>query len=450
MEQHFSDMAIWTIPRRPTNVVWPRTVEEVQKIVKLANERGEPLIPVSSGIHFYGATMPDHGGIMVDLSKMNNVEVDHQSKCVNIEPGVRWGRLQIEANKQGLRVLNPLLPHAEGSALTSILEREPPLVWRSEYGERITSLEIVLPNGELFRTGSWGVVQSAFKLGHVVPYGPGLNWHWLFQGAQGTLGIVTKMRIRAFPMPSLRKLLFITSSNLNELAEALYILGKMMIGYECFILNDVYLSSILADSVENVGKLKEKLPTWTLLICLSGMSWFPEERISYEEEAIAEKGIEATLTLSELPEANKALLPLLLSSWEKEPYWKFRWKCRNQPILFITSLSKLQKHFNTVSEISLMHNYSIEDVGIYVQPLEHGRAAYCEFGFHYDPSSDKEKNIVKELIFDACTWLAKEGAFFSRPYGPMANLIDTSYNHLLRQVKSIFDPNNIMNPGKLV
>jgi hypothetical protein len=438
------------MPRRPTNVLRPRNVEEVQKIVKLANEHREPLIPISSGVHFFGATMPDHGGIIVDLSKMDNIEVDRQNKCVNIEPGVRWGRLQMETNKQGLRVLNPLLPHAEGSALTSILEREPPLVWRSEYGERITSLEIVLPNGELFRTGSWGVVRSAFKLGHVVPYGPGLNWHWLFQGAQGTLGIVTKMRIRAFPMPSLRKLLFITSSNLDELAEALYILGRMMVGYECFILNNLYLSSIVADSVENLKKLKEKLPTWTLLICLCGMRWFPGERIAYEEEAMREKGIEAKSTLPELPEANTVLLPLLLGFWEKEPYWKFRWKGRNQPVPFITSLGKLQKHFDTISEISLMHNYSIENVGFYVQPLEHGRAAYCEFGFCYDPSRDKEKEMVKELIFDACAWLAKEGAFFNRPYGPMADLVDASYKHLLRQVKSIFDPNNIMNPGKLV
>ncbi|MEM2560106.1 MAG: FAD-binding oxidoreductase [Candidatus Bathyarchaeia archaeon] len=450
MEHYLNDLAVWAASREPVMVAQPKDVEEVQRIVRWANERGEPLIPVSSGIHFYGATIPDNGGLIVDLSKMKSIEVNQQSRCINIEPGVRWGPLQMEANKYGLRVLNPLLPHAESSALTSILEREPPLVWKSEYGERIIALEVVLPNGDIFRTGSWAVKQSAFELGHVVPYGPGLNWHWLFQGAQGTLGIITRMRIRAYPIPSLQRLLFITSSNLEEIIEATYTLGKMMVGYECFILNNLYLASILVASNENLGKIREKLPAWVLLICLSATRWFPKEKISYEEEAIAERGIEAKLTLPELPEANKVLLPLLLRIWEKEPYWRFRWKGRNQPFPFITSLSMLQKHLDTLHEISLMRNYPFEDIGIYVQPLEYGRAAYCELGFHYDPDGDKEKSIVKELIFDACTRLAKEGAFFNRPYGPMANLIDASYKKLLRQVKSIFDPNNIMNPGKVV
>lgn len=452
LDRYSYDFCIWTEPCKPTGVVWPRNVEDVQRIVKITNKYNEPAIPVSSNVHFYGATIPDNGGIIVDLSKMNKVDVDRRNRCVSIEPGVRWGSLQAELKKHGLRALNPLFPHPEASVLTSVLEREPPLVWKMEYKEQICSLEVVLPNGELFRTGSASVTKPSFiKVDKVVPYGPGLNWHWLFQGAQGTLGIVTWMNMRAEVLPTLQKVLFVSSPNIVELAETLYQIGRLMIGYECFVLNDLNLASILGDPHENLQKLRESLPRWTLTICLAAMHRFPEEKIMYEEEALRDLGVDTTPTLRGSPILANKLSTLLSMPWEDDPYWKFRYKGGCQSIFFVSPLSSIQKYCDLVFDLAADYGYSSENIGVYVQPLDYGRAAYCEFGFHYNPN-DFGKVKVKRLIPDVCMLLARNGAFFNRPYGPMAEAayeMNASYTCLLRRVKEIFDTNGVMNPGKL-
>lgn len=305
LEQYSKDNSIWAEPKLPTCVVWPRSVKDIQNIVKIANKHGEPVIPVSSGVHFHGSTIPTYGGIVVDLSKMTKIEVDRRNKTVVIEPGVRWSPLQEEVSKEGLRVINPFLPHAAQSVLTSILERTPPVVWKSEYQERICSLEVVLPSGEIFRTGSASVSKTGmFPVSGVVPYGPGLNWHYLFQGAQGSFGIVTRMRIKAEVKPALEKLIFYTSSNIEDFMNVIYNIGKLLIGYECLVLNSLNLASIIANVDEDVIKLKNMLSPWTLILCLGGMR-YPEEKIAYEEEAIKNLGINIKPTIPKFPGVEK-------------------------------------------------------------------------------------------------------------------------------------------------
>jgi hypothetical protein len=351
-----------------------------------------------------------------------------------------------------LRALNPLLPHPESSVLTSVLEREPPLVWKFEYKEQICSLEIVLPNGELFRTGSASVTKPSFiKIDKVVPYGPGLNWHWLFQGAQGTLGIVTWMNMRAEILPSLEKILFISSSNIEDIIDITYRIGRLMIGYECFILDDLNLSLVLSDSFEDPQKFRKLLPRWTLILNLGAMRRFPEEKIRYEEEALRDLGTDAAPTLCGSLDWTSKLSKLLKTPWETEPYWKFRYKGGCQSIFFISSLSSIKKHYGLLSDLAVSYGYSTGDIGVYIQPLEYGRAAYCDFSFHYR-QNDSTKVRVKQLISDACMLLARNGAFFNRPYGPMAEAaygMNASYSYLLKKIKEGFDPQGIMNPGKL-
>ena len=76
-------------------MVKPKNTEEMQELVKFANRTLTPLVPSSSGIHFYGATLPEQGGVIVDLSGMNKIlEIDTQNRKVKIEPGVTWPQLR--------------------------------------------------------------------------------------------------------------------------------------------------------------------------------------------------------------------------------------------------------------------------------------------------------------------------------------------------------------------
>ena len=222
--------------RMPDLVAFAHSVEQVQSIVKYANTTRVPLVPFSSGLNLQGGAVPREGGIVLNLSRMNKilaVDVDNWS-CV-IEPGVTASALQDELERHRLRAMLPLGIHPNRSALTSFLERDPALASASfEYGnELIMDTEIVLPTGDLFRTGLWS---SGVKPGS--PMGPVramLNRLWT--GAQGTLGIMTKMNIKVEFLPRERRLFLIAFDSFPEAMEPLRMLQRKEIGLECFMLN---------------------------------------------------------------------------------------------------------------------------------------------------------------------------------------------------------------------
>ncbi|GAI49166.1 unnamed protein product, partial [marine sediment metagenome] len=138
----------------PDYAVKPKDAQEVQRVIKFANEHLLPVVPISSWVHFHGATIPKQGGIILDLTRMNRIlEVDEVNRRVRMEAGVTWGQITSELEKQGFRIMMPLLPHPLRSAVTDCLEREVPTNTVYDYGEPLQSMEVIWPTGEIFRTG---------------------------------------------------------------------------------------------------------------------------------------------------------------------------------------------------------------------------------------------------------------------------------------------------------
>ena len=107
-------------PRKPRMVVKPKNADEVQGIVKWANQTSTPLVPVSSGLpHFRGDSVPSAGGaVIVDLSGMTRiVMMDRRNRVTIVEPGVTFSKLQPELAKEGLRLPMPLLPRTSKSEI---------------------------------------------------------------------------------------------------------------------------------------------------------------------------------------------------------------------------------------------------------------------------------------------------------------------------------------------
>jgi FAD/FMN-containing dehydrogenase len=105
LEKHGRDMS-FTAGHQPALIVRPKEAQQVQELVRWANQTSMPLIPVSSGPpHFKGDTVPALGGVVVDLSGMNRVlRIDRRNRVAMIEPGVTFGALKSEVEKQSMRL----------------------------------------------------------------------------------------------------------------------------------------------------------------------------------------------------------------------------------------------------------------------------------------------------------------------------------------------------------
>ncbi|MGA2466069.1 MAG: FAD-binding oxidoreductase [Thermodesulfobacteriota bacterium] len=446
----------------PNYVVKPKDAQEVQKIIRFANENLIPAVPVSSQVHFYGATIPKQGGIILDLSRLNRIlEIDEPNRRVRIEAGVTWEQLTNELKKRSFRMIMPLLPHAGRSVLTDYLEREVPTNTVYDYGEPLQSMEVVWPTGEIFRTGSAsvnGYPDSISKGAN--PSGPGLDFYRFFQGAQGTMGVVTWANLKIESVPKVDKVFFAPVNDLAYAIEFLYRVLPRRIGQECLLLKNIDLAAIIAeDWAKDFEKLRKALPPWTLILVVSGLLRRPEEKIAYEEKTLDEilknefKNMSLADSLPGFPGLGRKILPILRRPWPEDvAYWKNRWKGGCQSLFFITRPVLAPKFIKKVEEITAKHAYPIDDIGSYLQPIEHNRACHLEFHFFYDPASSKEMTMVSRLYRDTALALLNEGAFFTRPYGELAPLVyerAANYTMALKRVKKIFDPNNIMNPGNL-
>jgi FAD/FMN-containing dehydrogenase len=441
-------------PKRPSLVVRPKNSSEVQKVVKSANKHLIPLIPVSSGIHFHGEAIPEQGGIIIDLRRMDRVvQVDVRNRKVKIEPGVTWGKLQETLKEHNQMALNPLFPHPQMSALTSSLERYPMLIPKYEYAEPVLTMEVVLPQGEMFKTGS----ASAANTQEAYPEGPGIDFYRFFQGAQGTLGIVTWLNLKTEYRPAHQKVFFIPFKRIEEAVEPIYQMQRRHIGNECFLLNNFNLALLLAEEwPKDFEALRETLPPYTLTVVIAGAPRRPLERIAYEEEALQEIAsqllFQPSSTVAGIAGLQGIMLEKLRTPQEEGRYWKHRYRGSSQDIFFITDMDRAKEFRQRVVEISAEFVHPASEMGIYLQPLERGRACHLEFSFPCNLGNERECEKIRELYQKVSEELVSMGAFFSRPYGIWADLVyqrATVYTSTLREIKRVFDHNHILNPGKL-
>jgi glycolate oxidase len=151
-------------PKLPDYVVLAHTVEEIQKLLKFANKEKIPVVPYTSGTNIGGLCIPERGGIILDLKRMNKiVKLDPEALYAVIEPGVSHGQLADALYKYNLRFGWPVGPPS--SSVSSCAINHGIGHMNARYGlnsQEITSMEVVLPTGELVRVGSCAINEDAW------------------------------------------------------------------------------------------------------------------------------------------------------------------------------------------------------------------------------------------------------------------------------------------------
>ncbi len=200
------------IERRPLAVVLPASAAEVSAVLKLANRERIVVAPRGSASGLSGGAIPLGGGIALALTRMNHIlEIDRVNLLAVVEPGVITARLQAEVEKLGL-FYPPDPSSLSVSAIGGNVAENAGGARCLKYGvtaDYVMGLQVVLPTGEVIRTG-----------GRMVKNVTGYNLRQLFTGAEGTLGVITEVTLKLLPLPRFRLTALAVFPRLEDAAEA--------------------------------------------------------------------------------------------------------------------------------------------------------------------------------------------------------------------------------------
>jgi FAD/FMN-containing dehydrogenase len=267
------------------------------------------------------------------------------------------------------------------------------------------------------------------------------------------MGIVTWASLKCEVNATVHKLYFVPAKKAEELSDFVYRVIRFRFSNELMIINGSYLAALLGESTKQVCGLMAELPPWVALVGISGGEILPEERVEAQEQDIAE--IAQQFGLKMVPalngaKGNRVLDRILNPSGEKS--WKETYRGAFQDIFFTTPLDQTPRFIEKMVSLAEEAGYPAKDIGVYIQPQHMGTCYHCEFSIPYDPEKKKEEDRAKKLFYRASEAFSSMGAYYLRPHGIWARLQlnkDVQSATLLKKMKGIFDPNNIMNTGKL-
>jgi len=193
-------------------VVRPKSAEEVSDIVRLASKHNVPIVPRGSASGLTGGSVPVKGGIVLDMTGMNRIlELEIENLQVVIEPGIIHKNLNTELIKRGF-----FFPPDPGSSdmcsVGGLIANGGSGMHSVKYGtvkDYVLGLEVVLPNGDIINTGCKAPKTSS-----------GYDLTRLFIGSEGTLGVITKARLKIHPLPEARSILMATFNNIEDAGKA--------------------------------------------------------------------------------------------------------------------------------------------------------------------------------------------------------------------------------------
>ena len=452
-------------PMRPAFVVKAASAEQVQKIVKLANETKTTLVPVSSEApHHKGDTVPSvPGSVIVDLSGMKRIlNVNRQQRIAVVEPGVTYGELQAALAEKGMELSLPLAPRAGKSVIASVLDMEPRLnsLHQFNFIDPLRCTEVVWGDGNRMFTGDAGLspmdLAKQWKSERWQTSGTGpmmLDFYRLLTGSQGTMGIVTWASLKCEVKATIRKMYIVPAKAVEDLVDFVYRVIRMRFSDELMVMSGSYLALLLGHSPEETATLMRQLPPWVALVGVAGYEILPEERVQAREQDISE--IAQAFGLQMLPAVpgvrGDRILESIHGSAAKDP-WKGIYKGAFQDVFFTTTLDKTPLFIDAMLRIARETGFPAGDIGVYIQPQNMGTSYHCEFCLPYSPDNRRESDTAKKLFTRVSEAVASMGAYYLRPHGMWARLQlnkDAESAMLLKRLKGVFDPNDIMNTGKL-
>lgn len=463
--ERYSRDGSFAAPMKPRLVVRPVNAEQVQGIVKLANETGTPLVPVSStGAGQRGDAVPSvPDAVVVDLSGMKKIiSVNRQQRVAVVEPGVTYAELNAALAKEGLEFSMPLAPKAGKSVVASVLDMEPRLnaLHQWNFIDPLRCTEVVWGDGNRMYTGEAGggpmdiQKQQTTERWQISGTGPMmLDFYRMLSGSQGSMGIVTWASLKCEAASPVHKMFFVPAKSAADLTDFVYRVIRLRLGNEMLVLNRASLAALVADDAEDLKRREPELPAWVALVGVSGQSILPEQRAKAHADDISDIAQQFGLTLERaLPGLSGEDIYAKVTGVCGAETWKRKAKGACAELFFTTTLDRFNEFEAKMNALAAAAGYPLADIGVYINPQNMGTSYHCEFLLPYDPSCERGTARAKKLFAAASEAFSGMGAYYLRPHGIWSRLQlnkDAQSTMILQRVKGIFDPNNIMNTGKL-
>ena len=446
---------------RPLAVLAPRDAAELRDLVVAARATGLRLVPVSSRGEHHRGTQCVGGTAVVDLRRFDRlVRVDRRNRVFIAEAAVDFAALQPALAQHGLRAMLPLAPRPGKSVLAAYLDREPTIYphFQWDLSDPLLCLEVVFGTGELFRTGSAagpGTLEEQWRAGDAQknPMGPGQSdLMRVVQGAQGTIGIATWCSAKSEPLPARETLHLVGSDRLAPLQRLAY--GLLRRGHAdiLLLLDAGALAALLARERAELDHGQARALPWNLVFSVSDPLWFPEQKLAWVWREI--RALEADLGLTEQPAPPLGTMDDLYRRLTRpdldgeRPSWRNAHLAGARDLGFHTTLDRVEPFLDAADRVCAQAQWPRERVLRYLQPQLGGRV--CHVGLTL-PYAVEESTRAAELLLELAKAMKEQGAFFSRPYGPVVDLAlsGTGAAALLGRVKRLFDPDAILAPGRL-
>lgn len=437
----------------PDLVAMVENTEQVRKIVVRANELKMAITPRVYGTNVGGLTIPNQGGVVLDMTRMNRVlEVNVDDMYAVIEPGVTQQIIKdyLIDNDLPLTLGYSLAPPDTSVFANALLGG---LTNRSlKYGDQsdwISGLEVVLADGRILKTGAWAH-QGTSPFG-LVPF-PDLSG--LFIAWQGTTGIATKMAFQLWPAHPLNKRLFVLTYDPKATYRAMRRLvkkeicddigglswpsGKMMMGVKhphpvpAEGEPQFFLYIDLTAEIEEEMKVKEK-------ILLSVIEELRADGERYEDPLDIETLVKVNPKMIKFAE-----FPTDLDFLTDHGGGGLTWVGTYGP------LSKFTEGAEAGIEIMTRHGFPPIIVS---RPMRGGHFGVLRFIAIFDKKNEEEIERIKTLNSELLDMLSEKGfLMYKTPiwaWRRMSKKINPTMLDVIEGVRNLLDPNHILNPGKL-
>ena len=421
----------------PEVVIKPRTAEEISEVMKLCNDHLIPVTPRGGGTGLSGGALPHKGGVLISMERFNTIlKIDERNGQVITEPGVITEVLQNAVKEKGL--FYPPDPSSRGSCFIggNIAENSggPKAVKYGVVKDYVLNLEVVLPAGEIIWTGA-----------NVLKNSTGYNLTQLIVGSEGTLGIVTKIVLKLIPHPAHDLLMLVPFASLEKASEAVSAIFRAGFNPSALELVEIDALKIVSEMVDSHLVPVNDDVAAHLIVEVDGNNI---DQLMSEMEAIA--NLLADYEAGDMFFADDAQ--------QKAELWKLRRRTAEFVKMAgytieedtVVPRAELPKLIKGVKELGKQYHFKAVcyghagDGNLHVRIKKDGTAN--SFG-------DEEMNNALRALFKLVYSL---GGTISGEHG--IGLIQKSYMdivfkdanlRLMRGIKQIFDPNNILNAGKI-